>query len=134
MRALSLWQPWANFVADGTKRYETRSWRTSYTGLIAIHASKNKSETRWSGLEMEGPFGAIVAVAALMGCHRTEDVRESLSEAERDVGDFSDGRYAWKLEGVSKLVKPVPLRGHQGLWNLKPDEIEAVTEQMWPFK
>ena len=132
MRGLSLWQPWANFVADGTKRYETRSWRTSYTGLVAIHASKNKSETRWSGLETDGPFGAVVAVATLIGCIPTETQLQfkrpdncppwpPITDAERHAGDWSPGRWAWALKDVVKLPEPLPLRGYQGLWNLSVD-------------
>lgn len=42
MRALSLWQPWATFIADGWKKVETRSWTTPYRGPIAIHAAKTE--------------------------------------------------------------------------------------------
>lgn len=40
MKALTLWQPWATLVAIGAKRIETRSWKTSYRGRLAIHAAK----------------------------------------------------------------------------------------------
>ena len=40
MKAITLWQPWASLLACGAKRYETRSWSTSYRGPIAIHAGK----------------------------------------------------------------------------------------------
>ena len=40
MKALTLTQPWATLVAIGAKRIETRSWRTSYRGPLAIHAAK----------------------------------------------------------------------------------------------
>lgn len=39
MKALTVWQPWASLIACGAKRYETRSWATSYRGPIAIHAA-----------------------------------------------------------------------------------------------
>jgi hypothetical protein len=42
VKAISLWQPWASFIASGAKRIETRSWATSYRGPIAIHAAKRK--------------------------------------------------------------------------------------------
>lgn len=48
MKALSLCQPWATLAILGYKKYETRSWATSYRGPLAIHASK--------GL---GPVGGI---------------------------------------------------------------------------
>ena len=39
MRAITLTQPYATLVAIGAKRLETRSWRTSYRGPLAIHAA-----------------------------------------------------------------------------------------------
>jgi activating signal cointegrator 1 len=46
MKALSLTQPWASLVAWEAKRFETRSWTTTYRGPIAIHASKGMP--RWA--------------------------------------------------------------------------------------
>ena len=40
MKALSLYNPWAALVANGTKTIETRSWSTRWRGPLAIHASK----------------------------------------------------------------------------------------------
>ena len=37
---MTLWQPWASLVVAGVKRFETRSWATSYRGPLAIHAAK----------------------------------------------------------------------------------------------
>lgn len=40
VKCLSLWQPWATLMALGAKTVETRSWSTTYRGLLAIHAAK----------------------------------------------------------------------------------------------
>lgn len=40
MKAITLTQPWAQLVALGAKRIETRSWFTLYQGPVAIHAAK----------------------------------------------------------------------------------------------
>ena len=40
MKALSLTQPWAQLIAIHAKKIETRSWRTSFRGVLAIHAAK----------------------------------------------------------------------------------------------
>ena len=37
MKAITLTQPWATLVMLGQKQWETRSWRTHYTGALAIH-------------------------------------------------------------------------------------------------
>lgn len=39
MKAITLWQPWGTLWAADEKFYETRSWATSYRGLMAIHAA-----------------------------------------------------------------------------------------------
>lgn len=120
MKALTVRQPWASFIANRRKRYETRSWLTRHRGLLAIHAGKNNSAI---GKEDIGrfPLGAIVAVAEIVGCHRTEDIRDSLSEEELGVGDYSPGRYAWELINVEPIEPPIPARGYQGLWEWTGD-------------
>jgi hypothetical protein len=40
MKCISLWNPWAFLIAIGKKQNETRSWPTSYRGLLAIRAAK----------------------------------------------------------------------------------------------
>lgn len=43
MKALTLQQPWASFVARGVKTIESRSWNTKYRGPLAIHAGASWS-------------------------------------------------------------------------------------------
>lgn len=102
MKALSLTQPWASLVANGSKRIETRSWRTSHRGLIAIHASKgfpawakelcgeepfysalikyNGSRASFGGIATQIvavealPRGTIIATAELVACSPTNTI------------------------------------------------------------
>lgn len=61
---LTLTQPWATLVALGWKRYETRSWGTSYRGSLAIHAAQG-----WTAADRElcntPPFGEALADYAI---------------------------------------------------------------------
>lgn len=43
---------------------------------------------------------------------------------ERQMGDFSPGRYGWELNKIQPLAEPIPYRGLQGLFNV-PDELLA---------
>jgi hypothetical protein len=96
MKALTLTQPWATLVAIGAKRIETRSWRTSYRGRLAIHAAKGFP--KWArdfttdpvcyeavrlhcaalGIDerLNGfpayPVGAVLATCSLVNCIPTE--------------------------------------------------------------
>lgn len=68
MKAITILQPWANLIACGAKKIETRSWATQYKGQIAIHAAKNKNIVGIVGIaEQHGivipkmQFGAVIA-------------------------------------------------------------------------
>lgn len=42
MKVLSLTEPFATLILNGSKIVETRSWKTSYRGELYIHASLTK--------------------------------------------------------------------------------------------
>ncbi len=171
MKALTLTQPWATAVALGSKCIETRSWRTSYVGPIAIHAAKGYSVYdllhkascwNWIGalwqtgvrfgngpkFEAVLPFGAVVAVAFLADCRPTDsftqaelDRRRAPTDSthsianlytwtERQMGDFSLGRYGFVLRDVVALETPVPVKGFQRIWNLPAGAVAAIDEQL----
>ena len=44
MKAISIQQPWAEFIISGLKQIENRSWKTGFRGQILIHASKRWDE------------------------------------------------------------------------------------------
>lgn len=131
IKAISLWQPWATLIALGVKTFETRSWPTSYRGLLVIHAAKTRSELdictespfrealSRGGYESTAnlPLGAAVCVARLVAVYRTEQIVREISTLERAFGNYQPGRYAWKLEQVRRFEDAIPARGAQGLWD-----------------
>ncbi|MGV3617976.1 MAG: hypothetical protein ACO1SV_21835 [Fimbriimonas sp.] len=92
------------------------------------------------------PFGAVVAVATLAEVRTTDSmtvgelnterhpggdfIGESYAWDEDSMGDFSVGRFAWRMDDVVRLETPVPCVGRQGFFDL-PAEVEAaVLEQV----
>jgi activating signal cointegrator 1 len=133
VKALSILQPLASLIAIRTNRYERRSWPTSYRGAIAIHASKRLGPHerefcqhplvapayRRAGLidpARQLPRGDIVATARLVAGHRTESIRDRLTEEERTLGFYDNGRFAWDLGDVVPITQPVPAAGMLGVW------------------
>lgn len=127
MKALTLWQPWASAIAAGLKTYETRSWSTVHRGLLAIHASQRKYPPMWpvgcigvADLALPLPLGAVVCIVRLIDVcptkNLTTDALFPFSEQERSWGDYTPGRFAWKLELVEVFTEPIPAKGKQGLW------------------
>ncbi|HWQ42809.1 MAG TPA: ASCH domain-containing protein [Desulfosporosinus sp.] len=135
MKAISILQPWASLIAIDAKKIETRSWSTKYRGPLAIHASKGFSKSlrdlcntqpfkailTKAGLNLDNlPLGKIVATCNLVDCIKMTpefiDFIESAKGHEREFGDYAVGRYAWILEDIKPLEKPIPVKGALSLW------------------
>jgi hypothetical protein len=153
MRALTVRQPWAHMIAHCGKNVENRSRRTSYRGLLAIHAG---ARSRWDSdgeqsplvreawreyghlaahLDRESPwidFGAVIAVADLYGCHMWPAAGSCNGRSRPPCSPWAAlDQWHWQLRNVRRL-KPVPCRGMLGLWSLPPDVEQAVRAQFIP--
>ena len=137
MKAITIHQPFAHYLANGIKRYETRSWSTDYRGLIAIHAGKTwNNDLREQSENLKARFvdvpdigskparGAILAIALLEDVIPTKQLRKTISSLERAVGNYADGRYGWRLKVIERFDTPIPVRGQQGLWNWDWDDFD----------
>jgi hypothetical protein len=149
MKAITIWQPWAYCIASGMKPIENRYWSTSYRGPLAIHAGRQWDKDGAIDERVRGAlspyltvrqrydqdavdaaehpdrfmFGAIIATANLSDCHVSMDCC-------LPWGDLSIGfEYVWHwvLTDVRPLANPVPMRGHQRLWNV---DLEAPYDRL----
>lgn len=152
MKALSLYEPWATLIALGEKRYETRSWSTIYRGPLLICASKRKlpivqypcltnvlNALYRVGISLNGlNWGRAIALVDLTDIYRADDLLHVdrfyrlLPENEKSYGDFSAGRFAWKLQNVRRFVKPPLMKGRQGLFEI-PDNLIKDLETYGPI-
>lgn len=128
MKCISLWQPWAEAMARGWKRNETRSWCTSYRGPLLIHAAKK--EISWPSYDVEMLFeelnpddfvkGGILCSVTLVDCLRITTGNTPFG-TEKTLGDYTPGRFMWRTDNL-KRFPPIYFRGRQGLFDV-PDEI-----------
>lgn len=148
IKAVTLWQPWATFMVLcrepglAEKAFETRSWPTQYRGPLAIHASKKLDVAAYDVFRLvpwvkyvmhkhgyraleDLPRGAVLGTVVLVGCHKTEDIAGHISRGERDLGDFTRGRFAWQCVNPVRFEQPIACLGHQGLWDWDPHEAEG---------
>ncbi len=103
VKALSVKQPWANFIASAQKTIETRSWGTPYRGDLLIASFKTPAKP--------GPAGCGVALVELFDCRRMLP-----SDEESALCEVYPGAYAWRLRNLRPL-EPFPIRGEQGLYD-----------------
>ncbi|KGE19588.1 ASCH domain-containing protein [Paenibacillus wynnii] len=131
MLCLTIRQPWATLIALGEKEFETRSWRTNHRGELAIHAGKKidkaicRQEPFKSVLLKHGytednlPVGVIIAKGLLEDCYEiTHDGNGKgwVSGNEYAFGDYTEGRFAWKLADITPLIQPISAKGKLSLW------------------
>jgi len=125
-------------MAIGAKQVETRAWRTSFRGWVAIHASKRfPAECQRLCFERSFalslaraypdsprlPLGQILAVVEIVDCQRTEAY--SPDDLERDFGDYGPGRFAILTRGARLLRQPITIRGALSIWRLQRPITEA---------
>lgn len=121
MKAITVYQPYAQLIALGIKSFETRPYKTNIRGRIAVHAAASVprrfllgfveavmnlrsrgeiSSTEYAFLNglTENTHGAVIGTVELCGCVPVESIRDTISASERAFGDYSDGRWAWELK------------------------------------
>lgn len=150
MKVLSIKQPWATLIALGEKKFETRSWATKHRGPIAIHASKkiDKDACQFSPIAItlnkhgialihDLPVGKIIATCNLIDCYqvKTDELLwadftngKTVDGFEYLFGDYSEGRFAWKLENILSLSVPIEAKGQLSLWTIETSDFEVVYE------
>jgi len=133
MKALSIKQPWAYFIARGIKTIEIRSWQTHYRGRLLICASQTPAPLvkKTKDIDQAGRFytferampgngdymhyGKAIAIAELY------DVTDFLPSHEGKGGSLIDhepGLFAWHLRNV-EIIEPFAVKGQLGLFNVK---------------
>ena len=106
MKALSLHQPWATMIAQGSKTIETRNWYTQYRGDLLIVSTKKP--------QIKGLLcGFGLCIVEVIDC------RPMTVDDERYARcPWKLGLYSWVLDDIRK-IKPFRVRGHQGLYEVE---------------
>jgi hypothetical protein len=121
MKCLTVRQPWAWLIIEGSKDIENRSWATKYRGPLLIHAGQHidkedaeyyKQESAELGLSWPDPLptGCIIGMV---------DLVDVVTEHE---SQWFDGPYGWVLANPRYYVEPLPYKGRLGLYDV-PDEL-----------
>jgi activating signal cointegrator 1 len=146
--AISLWQPWASLIfarVDGSpvKVHETRHWVPSEPGVvkrgsrILIHAAKTTRGYSQMSSQLHEicqevfpyacayrgflPLGAALGTVELRDWYPAN--QRWTGEDDYACGDFSVGRFAWRLAEPDAFAAPVPMKGRQGFWRVAPGEV-----------
>ena len=131
MKAITLYQPWASWIAYGWKTIETRMhnrFQSLRGERVAIHAGKTWDENairvahdylrpdqRHRVAKAGCPRGAVLCSAFVVGCRRMLP-----SDAPFALCPYNGRLYVTVLKNIRPLDKPIPARGSQGVWTWEP--------------
>lgn len=127
MRAITICQPYADAIINGTKRAENRSWYMSYRGPLLIHAGKSKAWLDDPADAKRFVFGAVLGRVEVVDC----------LEAEKYIRKYGNdswgcfGPYCIRMIPQVAFHPPIPWRGALGLFDV-PDE-EIPPEEYWHY-
>ena len=102
-------QPWADAIIDGTKDVENRTWTISYRGPIWVHASK-KRDTSDVAKRMCGDRTGLVTGHIIGSVELVDIVRG------HDSPWAFDDCWHWLLTNPTRLDEPVPASGNASIW------------------
>lgn len=127
MKVISIKEPFATLITNGTKKIETRSWKTNYRGELFIHASGKSLAKEFLTNDfvvnliknMDMNYGNIICRCNLVDCiYMDEDFIEYIKQnpTEYNCGEYKIGRYAWVMEDIEPIY-PIPAKGQLNIWN-----------------
>jgi hypothetical protein len=128
MKAINLYQPWAELILLGRKTIELRTYRPSQFATFALRANQRvlRDQCTRFGLDPESMAAdVLVGTVEVVGVIKFD---QELWEATRDqhLSDaFGPGRWlGWRLENPRRLADPFPVDALPGVFNL-PENITA---------
>lgn len=141
--AISLWQPFCSalFVPE-MKSHETRHWPCPERLIgqrVAFHAAKrpvgrwdlssraeNQCERTWGpDWRSRLTYGAVLGTGVIAGCYPT-DTHPPNGTLDLLFGDWSPGRFAWKVLDARLFEEPIAAAGRQGWFTVDIPEALAA--------
>lgn len=126
MRGLVVRYPWVELIANGTKRLEIRSWKTSYRGPVTLIAAAALSAAQRELCERLGidprHRGHVLCVGEIVGCFAADN--RHTKAAGLDVlgpdaaANVLASAYALDIRNVRR-VDPSRMSGKLGLFRME---------------
>ena len=130
MKALSVRQPWAQWIAYGDRTVEVRSRPTHHRGPLAICSSAQPDpDFRDVVREQYFPLGRLICVVEVVDCvPMTEEHFDGACFMWEDWRVIPEGgAWAWILANP-RFLEPVPMKGSLNFWSLDDSAIRYVYE------
>lgn len=115
MKTLAIRQPWATYIAEGSKTIEVRTWQTDYRGPLLVVASGRP----YPHADEEGVIHRLPTQVRLCVVELVEVRAMRLEDEEAALTPWSPGLFAWVLQNP-RHVEPLQQLGR--LWLHETDD------------
>lgn len=110
-----------DIISDEERQALLKSLATAIDDYLFMKSFGQKLIDRYGTCNWN--FGKIIGIGELVDCVPTSQIKTGLSEREISLGDYSDGRWAWKFEGM-RPIEPIRMKGALGLRRIYlPEEV-----------
>jgi hypothetical protein len=110
IKALTIKQPYIDWIRRGQKTLEIRSWKTCYRGDLVLCSAKIPARIYHGATPQT--LGVALCIVTL------EEIHPFLPEhAPQSCTFWRDNLFAWRLKFVTD-IHPFPVKGQLGLFNL----------------
>lgn len=126
MKAISLWQPWAQFVVSGVKTIETRThnrFKSLVGQRILIHASAKWDNYWYLKAKIYIHKGGVIIPPKIVDGGILGSTYVSESRLLDNTDSFNalcdcNGLYGLILRDAASFNKVIPYKGQQGIFNV----------------
>jgi len=110
IKSISLHQPWASMIQQGSKTIETRTWYTDYRGDLLIVSTLRP--------EMPGFLcGYALCIVNLVNCRKMILTDEPGARCK-----WRPELWAWVLNDIRPIFEPFRVRGQQGIYEVEVED------------
>jgi len=117
MKAISIQNPFADFIMYGEKTIEVRTWNTEHRGDLLICSS---ASPKIPGM-ISGHALCIVSLDNVTKLKRKDLKAACIDEMP------SESSYAWHFSNV-RIVKPFPVKGKLNFYYIEDEKIEVIDD------
>lgn len=138
MKALSIKQPWADFIAQGFKPYEIRRWQTSYRGDLLICASqtvhrlfrvdkkRKEGEKIFTYDPAEPDFNGFLFYGKALFVATLSDIEPfQQKHVEKAMITYMPDHFAWHLTNI-RQIEPFDFKGKLNFFEVDDNLIKLI--------
>ena len=113
LKAITVKQPFAQWISDGIKTLEIRANPTNYRGKIIVTSNEYPKVDGYLS-------GAAVCVAEIVDCIKVKELKieewKGSLISEQDRKKYIN-HYAYVIKNARPIIE-IPIKGNLGVWNL----------------